>query len=102
MPGSPRRGPRGGGRYTLSELLGRGGMGEVRRACDERRRRHAAIKRIRPVQGREAQLRARLERGRLQAIAEARPRPAVAAPVYRELISESDDRFQITAEDVSR
>ncbi len=53
-PGSPRGTPgaggpttRIGGRYELGELLGRGGMAEVRSATDLRLGRTVAVKRLR-------------------------------------------------------
>jgi serine/threonine-protein kinase len=37
-----------GGRYEIDELLGRGGMAEVRKGCDRRLGRTVAVKRLRP------------------------------------------------------
>jgi serine/threonine-protein kinase len=50
------------GRYELRALLGRGGMGEVYEAFDDRLRRRVAIKHIRPGPGDDERRRARLRR----------------------------------------
>ncbi|MBO9522326.1 MAG: Stk1 family PASTA domain-containing Ser/Thr kinase [Nocardioidaceae bacterium] len=58
-PGSPHR---VGGRYELGELLGRGGMAEVRKGTDVRLGRTVAIKRLRTDLASDATFQARFRR----------------------------------------
>ncbi|MBL8899217.1 MAG: serine/threonine protein kinase [Planctomycetes bacterium] len=61
------------GRYRIAGLIGRGGMGEVYQARDERLRRDVALKLISPERARDPRMRRRFER-------EARSAGALAHP----------------------
>src|SRR6266704_3673818 len=50
-----------GDRYSVGELLGSGGMAEVRDGVDRRLSRHVAIKTLRPELAADADIRARFE-----------------------------------------
>jgi len=58
---APRTDQRLAGRYELGELLGRGGMGEVRAATDHRLGRPVAVKLLRADLAGDAEVRARFE-----------------------------------------
>lgn len=76
------------GPYRLDAVLGRGGMGEVHRAYDQRLHRHVAIKRVRPADHGED---ARRERFRREARAAASLTHPAIVQVFDILELEEDD-----------
>lgn len=67
------------GPYRLDELIGRGGMGEVYRAFDTKRKRAVALKRLPAAEGADAEFVARFRR---EAAIAARLRAPHVVPIY--------------------